>query len=145
MSGYLKKPTRSDYSNKPAPLTHFIYNRRLSDHVTKTTNLIDRGLDYSFGVEFESCAGVINPWVWKYHGLDMTCERDGSVSGGEYITEILRGDEGFHRLRYYCDVLSQRLTYDETCGIHVHIGNAEFNANFIVSAYILCLKIQNGS
>jgi len=107
------------------------------------TFLCTNGIPYTFGVEFETSTGTVPPWVLDYYDIGISCERDGSVSGGEYITNVLQGDEGFLELYKICKVLSERCNTNSSCGLHVHIGGALFNKNFIVLAYLFAIKIQD--
>jgi len=110
-------------------------NNSISSSFIKTGNL-----RYSFGVEIETANGVI-PNYMRPH-LDISCERDGSVSGGEYITGVLRGTKGANHLMVICDQLSKRCTTDKRCGVHVHIGDANFNKEFSIYAVVLAEMIE---
>ncbi len=97
----------------------------------------------TFGVEVETNAGCIDPVLFQLRNVEVECSRDGSIQGGEYVTGILNKDAGFYDLYNILDVINQRCTTDQTCGIHVHIGNVMFNKDFVNLSYILGYKIQN--
>lgn len=99
--------------------------------------------DLTFGVEIETCAGSIPKAFFYKENLDIECTRDGSITGGEYVTGILKGDLGFYDLYKAICIISKRCNADKSCGIHVHIGNVIFNKQFINLSYILAYKIQN--
>lgn len=109
------------------------------------------GLEYTFGVEIETCAGYVPAFQYSYpHPLNLGCTRDGSLRledgneyGGEYVTGVLTGDLGMYNLYKSLEVLDKYTLSNELCGVHVHIGNIIFNKNFNVMAYLLGLKLQN--
>lgn len=115
------------------------------------TFLLTNGMKYTFGVEIETVSGKLPYWVYNHNKLSLKCERDGSLKdpktgkeeGGEYITGVLTGDYGLKNLKTSLREISQRCTIDKRCGIHVHVGNCDFNERFIILAYILSLKIQD--
>lgn len=108
--------------------------------VASFTNLINQGKDYTFGIELETSHGYMPAYAAK--DLNLRCVRDGSVQGGEYVTGVLTGDSGLQHLSKICNQLIKRCGVDKTTGLHVHIGNAKFNKEFIVLAYILGMKIE---
>jgi len=99
-------------------------------------------LKYSFGVELETSMGIVTPKTVIEKGLNIHCERDGSIGAGEYVTGVLTGDSGLLNLKKTCIELSKRTSVDLKCGTHVHIGGANFNEQFNILAYILALKIE---
>ena len=120
--------------------------RRFSDKLKlgeySPTFLISEGLKYSFGVEIETCSGYIDPVEYYSNFLNMSCDHDGSIQGGEYVTNVLKGDTGFKHLYKITSFLQSRCKIDSSCGIHVHIGGVVFNKSFSVYSYILGLKLQ---
>lgn len=98
------------------------------------------GLRYTFGVEIETASGRIPNLLSRQ--FNWKCMRDGSVSGGEYITGILKGDAGLTHLKGICKYLNATTKTNHNCGVHVHVGNAAFNKEFTVFAYILAIKLQ---
>ena len=105
--------------------------------------LISEKLNYTFGVELETSSGKIFPFEYPDNELNITCEHDGSIAGGEYVTGVLKGDAGFKQLYKICSFLSNRCKVDRTCGVHVHIGGVVFNKSFVVLSYLLGRKIEN--
>lgn len=102
---------------------------------------ISEGLKYTFGVELETASGFIPDFIaWKYN---MDCIRDGSITGGEYVTGILKGDLGFIELSRITKLLNKSCTIDHKCGVHVHIGGINNNKLFTVAAYKLGLLLQD--
>jgi len=110
--------------------------------VTSRTYVASEGLKYSFGVELETSKGCVNLQDYFINKLNLSSLRDGSVEGSEYVTGILKGDSGFNQLYRTTTVLNRQNKVDKTCGMHVHIGGANFNKAFSVYAHILSEKIE---
>lgn len=107
------------------------------------------GLKYTFGVEIETMRGKIPEWVYSHHSLNMDSTYDGSLKdpdgslwGGEYVTGVLIGDAGLKNLYKCVREINKRCAIDKRCGIHVHIGGANFNEEFNILAYMLAKKIE---
>lgn len=106
------------------------------------THLLSNGMQYTFGVEIETSGGCL-PFRHAFlNKLNVKCEYDGSVQGGEYITGVMSGDAGFIHLNKLLKLLRQTTTINKKCGVHVHIGGANFNKSFTVFSYLLGLRIE---
>lgn len=113
------------------------------------SNRLSEGKDYTFGVEIETYDGFIPKHIRSR--LAMSSCYDGSIrdsnntksTGGEYVTEVLRYDIGFKHLNDILFEIARRCKINKTCSIHVHLGNMNFNQEFIVLAYKLGMIIQN--
>ena len=108
--------------------------------------VITEGIKYTFGVEIEVSRGFVPAWraAQKYN---MMCVRDGSVNpedggGPEYVTGILTGDTGVKHLQEICLELSRTTKINKTCGVHLHIGNIDFNQRFLINSYRLALILE---
>lgn len=66
-----------------------------------------------YGVELESQNTVV-----KRKDTIFNAVTDGSISGAEYVSPILQGDEGYQLIKSLCD-LKPRV--DNRCGFHLHI------------------------
>jgi hypothetical protein len=104
--------------------------------------LLSERLKYTYGIELETCSGKIFPFEYADNNLNITCDHDGSIKGGEYVTGVLKGDAGFKQLYNICSFLKDRCSVDKTCGIHVHVGGVVFNKSFVVLSYLLGRKIE---
>lgn len=129
---------------------HFIsntYEQFRNQYVgTKTvsTNLITSGLNYTFGVEIETINGRIPSFL--RNDLNIACVRDGSCGNGgsgEYVTGVLQGDDGFYQLKNICNHVSYNCEVDNTCGLHVHVGNVIFTKEFMLAMYKLGYIVQD--
>lgn len=118
-------------------------NFKKSLGIESSTFIASEGLKYSFGVELESSGGRVEVSDYFLNRLNLSSIRDGSVSGSEYVTGVLKGDNGFNQLYNISRLLNKHNKVDKTCGMHVHIGGANFNQAFSVYAHILSEKIQD--
>lgn len=106
------------------------------------THLITEGKKYTFGLEIETCVGLVPARVAENLNLDCVHDgslrdEDGEVRGGEYVTGVLVGDSGILQLQKICFELSRRCKINHRCSVHVHFGNIDFNKEFIVFSYYL--------
>jgi len=143
-----KLPTRK-YERFPHPkFDKTSYKECMKYGAISPTYLISEGKQYTFGVEAETYTGFIPPYV--HRDLNIDCQYDGSVTdssghkdtGGEYTTGVLKGDMGFAHLYKICYEISKRCKVNNTCSIHVHLGNIIFNKEFVVLSYKLCESIE---
>jgi len=115
--------------------------------VKSSTYAITEGNKRTFGVELETSEGVVPPHITKTMNISAVYDgslktSDGEVRGGEYVTGILRGDNGFRHLRHICRELSAICRINKRCGVHVHIASDKSRES-ITALYILCFKIQS--
>lgn len=130
-------------SNKKLPNVYHRYNvKKLIRESEYNTNMIAKN-NFTFGVELETSTGLITEYEAKLMNIDLESCRDGSISGGEYVTGILQHDQGFYDLYKLCSSVSKYCDMDSSCGMHVHIGNLYFNKLFNLAAYVLGVRIQN--
>lgn len=81
------------------------------------------GLEYSFGVEFETSNGLLHDAVIEK--LGVSCVGDRSVGAGEYVTSPLQGNDGIRKIEEICEALNATTLVDDRCGLHVHVGTLE--------------------
>jgi hypothetical protein len=110
--------------------------------VDSSTNLITESKPYTFGVELETSSGTVPAHAWL-NRLNIKCVRDGSIPAGEYVTGVLKGDQGFNHLKTICNELAVRCKTNQQCGVHVHIGNIAFTKEFNVLVYVLGQMLQD--
>jgi len=125
----------------------------LSGHIQKYDELFDSKIlhnqtelgnalkDYTFGLEFETTKGFIPSRITDKLGLIPL--RDGSISGIEYVTIPLHGAKGVQTLYETAKVLKTRTVYDNTCALHLHIGNIPRTKEFILAFFKLTAYIQD--
>lgn len=105
------------------------------------TYSISNGMRYTFGVEIETSCGTMDYDDWQ--DLNIKAVYDGSTSGPEYVTGVLKGDYGFNHLKKICEsVKNNGHETNRRCGIHVHVGG-KFNRLFTIMLLRLGHKIQD--
>ena len=71
-----------------------------------------------FGVELEtSCCDCDGDDI---EALQWGCQHDGSISGMEFVSPILQGDDGLASIEDVCEAL-RHCEVDHKCGFHLHI------------------------
>lgn len=73
-----------------------------------------------YGVEIETAQCK---YVCRVQGTTpFGAKYDGTISGKEFDSPILAGDEGLAVIRDFCDIAKRRAwTVDERCGTHIHL------------------------
>jgi hypothetical protein len=100
------------------------------------------GSKRKFGVEIETatCAGYRTLRNNTLFGAKYDC----SISGMEFISPILYGDEGLAEIERFCDnAREQGWSVDSDCGLHIHLDMRDENADSLKSiayAYLLTDK-----
>lgn len=97
-------------------------------------------LKYSFGLEFETSQGYIPEDICFRDGLIPL--RDGSISGIEYSTVILNGNEGLSLLNQQIETLKRYTSFNKECSLHIHIGGFPLDSNKIYFLYRICKHIE---
>ena len=97
-------------------------------------------LKYTFGLEFETSCGIIPEDVCFRDGLIPL--RDGSISGNEYSTVVLKGNKGLNLLKQQLDTLKKYTNFDKECSLHIHMGNFPLEPERIYSLYSICFLLQ---
>jgi hypothetical protein len=97
--------------------------------------------NYSFGFEFETIKGRLSRNICKQLGVIPL--RDGSIRGLEYVTIPLTGSKGINSLIEVVEELNLKTQHDDTCSLHLHIGNIPRTPSFILAFYRLTCLIQD--
>lgn len=97
-------------------------------------------LKYTFGLEFETSSGYIPEDVCLRDGLIPL--RDGSISGVEYSTTVLKGNTGLNYLKQQIDTLNKYTIFDKECSLHVHMGVSSVSVPFVWNLYVLLTIFQ---
>jgi hypothetical protein len=113
------------------------YNPIYNDSVEKYSLLLK---NYTFGLEFESVLGIIPNNKLNY--LPLIPLRDGSIDGIEYVTVPLQHKKGMQALIDSVKELNKRTEYNESCSLHLHIGNIPRTPEFILAFYKLSCYFQ---
>lgn len=105
-----------------------LFNDAIVDVETKSYEY-SKYLKYSFGLEFETAAGYIPEK--ECFNLGLIPLRDGSISGVEYSTIPMSGNEGLNRLKAQLKCLKEYTIPDKECSIHIHFGGFPINKKSI--------------
>ncbi len=122
-SQYKKQDMYEEYSG------HYICNRceiaiyswETVDFAPKESHYEEVGSKRTFGIEIETsqCKGfssLKNKTIWA-------CTDDFSITGKEFITPPLYGDEGLKEIHSFCEEAnSLKWESDDHCGLHLHMG-----------------------
>ena len=100
---------------------------------------IAKQLKYTFGIEFETCCGVIPEDVC--FDLKLIPLRDGSISGVEYATVPLN-NKSIGLLKKQVECLKTYTGFDKTCSMHVHFGRLPHNIKYYYLVYKVFYSIQ---
>lgn len=97
-------------------------------------------LNYSFGLEFETCAGFIpNNKTFKTGLIPL---RDGSIEGIEYASVILKGNHGLNLLKKQTEALAKYTDFDKNCSTHVHFSGFKISSRTLFRMYLTCLALE---
>ncbi|QDP63181.1 MAG: putative amidoligase enzyme [Prokaryotic dsDNA virus sp.] len=122
------------------------YNNTRNQANNKTRYTKTGGMQYTFGVELETSRGQNDTMEQETmdNNLNVLACYDGSIRGREYVTGVLKGNDGMEQLEGICDALNNtEHEVDRRCGVHVHIGGANFNRAFGAMALRLACQIQD--
>ena len=97
-------------------------------------------LKYTFGLEFETSMGYIPEDICFRDGLIPL--RDGSISGLEYSTVVLKGNNGLSLLQQELNSLKEYTAFNKECSLHIHLGGFPLDPNAIIRAQTLCRLLE---
>lgn len=119
------------------------YNENYKPEISKNINNYASLLgDLTFGLEFETTKGFVPDRVLSQYGLIPL--RDGSISGIEYVTVPMQGEKGLQCTVDILKELEKRTEYkDDTCSLHLHLGNLPRTKEFILAFFKVGMKIQD--
>lgn len=101
---------------------------------------LSKYMPYTFGLEFETSMGYIPQEKCFEDGLIPL--RDGSISGLEYSTIILKGNEGLNLLCQQVKDLDKYTAFNKECSLHMHFGGYPITAHHIYLLYQACCRFQ---
>ena len=108
----------------------------------KTYVLGDK-LKYTFGVEFETSCGYIPCDRTFIDGLIPL--RDGSISGIEYSTIVLNGNDGLNTLKQCMDDLAKYTMFNKECALHIHLGGFPVQQEYIAALAGVQKKLEDSN
>lgn len=110
--------------------------------VEKPTHfLLSEYMPYTFGLEFETSMGYIPEERCYKDGLIPL--RDGSITGLEYSTVVLQGDQGLSLLfnQQLAD-LEEYTEFNKECSLHVHMGSFPITPKHVFAVYVICKRLE---
>ena len=108
----------------------------------KTYTLGDK-LKYTFGIEFETSCGYIPCDRTFIDGLIPL--RDGSISGIEYSTIVLKGNDGLNTLKQCMDDLTKYTMFNKECALHIHFGGFPVKQEYIAALAGVQKKLEDSN
>lgn len=97
-------------------------------------------LKYSFGIEFETAAGYLPEK--SCFDLGLIPLRDGSITGVEYSTIPLKGNNGLNLLKRQLGCLKENTVFNNNCSTHIHLGGFPVNRKSIFALHTLWYYFQ---
>jgi hypothetical protein len=96
---------------------------------------------YSYGVELETSSG--KPANYLLEEFCLTPVKDGSIDGYEFITVPLSCQNVGSQLINIADALKFLCGVDNSCSLHVHMGNLPAPRRLLIPLYVLLYRLQN--
>lgn len=130
-----------DFAKKYEAIENFDIFKNKQKVVNNLINFrLSKYLKYTIGLEFETCIGIIPEDICFRDGLIPL--RDGSISGNEYSTVVLNGNEGLNLLKQQISTLNEYTEFNNACSLHIHFGGFPLEPDKIYSLYSLCYILQ---
>lgn len=107
----------------------------------ETEYTLSKYLKYTFGLEFETSMGYIPEDICFRDGLIPL--RDGSISGLEYSTVVLNGNNGLALLEQELSSLRRYTAFDKECSLHIHLGGFPLDPDAIFRVYRTCHLLES--
>ena len=101
---------------------------------------LSKYLKYTFGIEFETCLGIIPEQLCYRDGLIPL--RDGSIAGNEYSTVVLSGNNGLSLLYQQLQTLRAYTHFNKECSLHMHFGGFPIDSQKLFRLYQICQFIE---
>jgi len=98
-------------------------------------------LKYTFGVEFETSMGYLPQDIAFRDGLIPL--RDGSISGLEYSTVVMKGNNGINLLHQQVETLKKYTFFNKECSLHIHMGGYPVDTKAIFVLYTIACLLEN--
>ena len=123
----------------PYNLDRGVYNTKFVEHMFKGKQILNNliefkfidELPFTFGLEFETAGGFI-PQHQLYE-LGLIPLRDGSITGIEFSTVVLQGNNGLNLLKQQMEALDAHTIFDKDCSLHIHLGNFKLSGEVLLA------------
>lgn len=117
-----------------------IFKDRSKRLVKKQRFPMAKHLKYTFGMEFETSEGYVPEDLCFQDGLIPL--RDGSISGLEYSTIVLEGEEGLVLMDQGIRDLKRFTSFNKECSLHIHLGGYPLEPDKLFALYAVCYRLQ---
>ena len=122
----------------PYNLDTHTYNTKFVEHLFKGRQLLKDQLEfkyinelpYTFGLEFETAGGFLPQH--RLYELGLIPLRDGSITGIEFSTVVLKDNCGLNLLKQQMSALNERTIFDKDCSLHIHFGNFKLDGEVLL-------------
>jgi hypothetical protein len=101
---------------------------------------LSKYMKYTFGLEYETSAGMIPENICYRDGLIPL--RDGSISGFEYSTVVMDPTTGPSLLKQQLKTLKDYTIFNKECSLHIHFGGYPLDPKKIYALYKMCYCLQ---
>lgn len=111
-------------------------------HIDVKTNFdYVKYIPFTFGLEFETSCGYIPQHICFRDGLIPL--RDGSISGVEYSSTVLQGNNGLNQLLQEINTLKKYTFHDKECSLHIHMGGFPVTTHLVFTLHVVFAIFQN--
>lgn len=109
--------------------------------VEEKSHPLAKRLPYTIGLEYETSQGYLPEEICFRDGLIPL--RDGSITGLEYSSVVLSGNEGICLLEQQVKSLRKWTAFNKECSLHIHFGGFPKETWAVWNLYRICLNLQN--
>jgi hypothetical protein len=108
---------------------------------THTKYYFAREFPYTFGLEYETACGYIPQE--KLYTAGLVPLRDGSITGVEYASVVMKGNEGLNKIKEQCSLLEKYTKFNKECSLHIHFGGYPVTPEKIMALYVVMYFVQS--
>ena len=102
---------------------------------------LSKHLPYTIGLEYETSQGYLPENICFRDGLIPL--RDGSITGLEYSSVVMEGNDGLCLLEQQIKSLRKWTTFNKECSLHIHFGNFPRKEWAVWNLYNICYRLQD--
>ena len=122
----------------PYNLDTHTYNTKFVEHLFKGRQLLKDQLEfkyvnelpYTFGLEFETAGGFLPQH--RLYELGLIPLRDGSITGIEFSTVVLKDNCGLNLLKQQMSALNERTIFDKDFSLNIHFGDFKLDGEVLL-------------
>lgn len=98
-------------------------------------------IKYTLGLEYETSCGMIPEHICFRDGLIPL--RDGSITGVEYSSIVLKKENGINLIRQELETLKEYTEFNKECALHMHFGGYPVRGSYVFTLYSILYILQN--